>query len=176
MLFAACFRLLAAAQASTRQVPPGALLAAGCLLAQALGGVYVTAVLAGSSPNLRRHCRRGRSALLAAVASELILIAAEFNVVLARRIWTRSLTGELLEADKQALPGPCADRATRPRARSAPVFLPARCASNVGRVDNHVDASGAGLSSGSGDGAGCDAGTFGDAGAHGARSQTDSGS
>ena len=37
------------------------------------------------------------------IASELILLAAELNVVLARRLWPRSLTGELLDADKQAL-------------------------------------------------------------------------
>jgi hypothetical protein len=37
------------------------------------------------------------------IASELILLAAELNVVLARRLWPRSLTGELLDTDKQAL-------------------------------------------------------------------------
>jgi len=37
------------------------------------------------------------------IASELILIAAELNVVLARKLWPRSLTGELLETDRQAL-------------------------------------------------------------------------
>lgn len=37
------------------------------------------------------------------IASELVLIAAELNVVLARRLWPRSLTGELLEGDKHAL-------------------------------------------------------------------------
>jgi uncharacterized BrkB/YihY/UPF0761 family membrane protein len=30
------------------------------------------------------------------IASELILIAAELNVVLARRLWPRSLSGEVL--------------------------------------------------------------------------------
>ena len=37
------------------------------------------------------------------IAPELSLIAAELNAVLARRLWPRSLTGELLEADEQAL-------------------------------------------------------------------------
>jgi hypothetical protein len=32
-----------------------------------------------------------------------VLLAAQLNVVLACRLWPRSLTGELLEADKQAL-------------------------------------------------------------------------
>ena len=50
VLFAASFRVLTAAQVTTRQVLPGALLAAGCWLGlQALGGVFVTKVLAGSS-------------------------------------------------------------------------------------------------------------------------------
>jgi hypothetical protein len=33
----------------------------------------------------------------------LVLIAAELNVVLARRSWPRSLAGDLLETDKRAL-------------------------------------------------------------------------
>jgi hypothetical protein len=37
------------------------------------------------------------------IASELVLLAAELNVVLARRLWPRSLTGELLDADRLAL-------------------------------------------------------------------------
>jgi hypothetical protein len=37
------------------------------------------------------------------IASELVLIAAELNVVLARRLWPRSLAGDLLETDKRAL-------------------------------------------------------------------------
>jgi membrane protein len=49
-LFAASFRLLTAAQVTTRQVLPGAVLASGCWLAlQAVGGALVTRVLAGSS-------------------------------------------------------------------------------------------------------------------------------
>jgi membrane protein len=50
VLFAASFRLLTTAQVTTRQVLPGALLATGCWLGlQALGGVYVTQVLAGAA-------------------------------------------------------------------------------------------------------------------------------
>ena len=37
------------------------------------------------------------------IASELILICAALKVVLARGLWPRSLSGELLEADRQAL-------------------------------------------------------------------------
>jgi len=104
VLFAASFRLLTTAHLTTRQVLPGALLATGCWLGlQALGGVYVTQVLAGSS-----QIYGGFAAVVGLlswllIASELILLAAELNVVLARRLWPRSLTGELLDADKQAL-------------------------------------------------------------------------
>lgn len=50
VLFAASFRLLTTAQVTTRHVLPGALLATGCWLGlQALGGVYMTQVLAGRS-------------------------------------------------------------------------------------------------------------------------------
>jgi membrane protein len=104
VLFAASFRLLTAARVTTRQVLPGALLAAGCWLGlQALGGVYVTQVLAGSSQTYGGFAAVAGLLSWLLIAAELILIAAELNVVLARRLWPRSLTGELLEADKQAL-------------------------------------------------------------------------
>jgi membrane protein len=104
VLFAACFRLLTAAHVTTRQVLPGALLAAGCWLGlQALGGVYVTQVLAGSSQTYGAFAAVAGLLSWLLIAAELILIAAELNVVLARRLWPRSLTGELLDTDKQAL-------------------------------------------------------------------------
>ena len=104
VLFVASFRLLTAAQLTTRQVLPGALLAAGCWLGlQALGGVFVTQVLAGSSQTYGGFAAVVGLLSWLLIASELILIAAELNVVLARGLWPRSLTGELLEADKRAL-------------------------------------------------------------------------
>ena len=56
-------------------------------------------------PDLRRGGFAAVVGLLSwlLIAWELVLIAAELNVVLARRLWPRSLTGELLDADKQAL-------------------------------------------------------------------------
>jgi membrane protein len=104
VLFAASFRLLTAAQVTIRQVLPGAMLAAGCwLVLQALGGVFVTQVLAGSSQTYGGFAAVVGLLSWLLIASELILIAAELNVVLARGLWPRSLTGELLEADKRAL-------------------------------------------------------------------------
>jgi YihY family inner membrane protein len=104
VLFAASFRVLTAAQVTTRQILPGALLATGCwLVLQALGGVYVTQVLAGSSQTYGGFAAVVGLLSWLLIASELILLAAELNVVLARGLWPRSLTGELLDADKQAL-------------------------------------------------------------------------
>ncbi|MGB0091911.1 MAG: YhjD/YihY/BrkB family envelope integrity protein [Solirubrobacteraceae bacterium] len=91
------FRLLTTAQVTTRHALPGALLATGCWLGlQALGGVYVTQVLAGSSQTYGGFAAVVGLLSWLLIASELIPIAAEFNVVLARRLWPRSLSGELL--------------------------------------------------------------------------------
>ena len=104
VLFTASFRLLTTAQLTTREVLPGALLAAGFWLAlQALGGAFVTQVLAGSSQTYGGFAAVIGLLSWLLIASELILIAAELNVVLARRLWPRALTGELGKADKQAL-------------------------------------------------------------------------
>jgi membrane protein len=104
VLFAASFRVLTTAQATIRQVLPGALLAGGCWLTlQAAGGVYVSRLLAGSSQTYGGFAAVVGLLSWLLIASELILLAAELNVVLARRLWPRSLTGDLLDADRQAL-------------------------------------------------------------------------
>ena len=104
VLFIATFRLLTAAQVTTRQVLPGALLGTACWLGlQALGGVFVTQFLAGSSQTYGGFAVVVGLLSWLLIASELILIAAELNVVLARRLWPRSLTGELTRADEKAL-------------------------------------------------------------------------
>jgi membrane protein len=104
VLFTASFRLLTAAPVTIREVLPGALLAAGCWLGlQAVGGVFVTQVLAGSSQTYGGFAAVVGLLSWLLIAAELILIAAELNAVLARGLWPRSLTGELLEADRQAL-------------------------------------------------------------------------
>jgi membrane protein len=107
MLFFGAFRLLTAADVQTRDLIPGVLLAA--LLWQVLqhvGGYYVDHVV--------RHAKE-TSGLFAFVlgllawlylGGQVTLLAAEVNVVRARRLWPRSFFGEpLLEADKRALTG-----------------------------------------------------------------------
>ena len=103
-LFLACFRLLTAARVTTRQVLPGAVLAAGCLLAlQVLGGAFITGVLRGSSQTYGGFAAVVGLLTWLLIAAELTLIAAELNVVLDRRLWPRSLTGQLRSADRRAL-------------------------------------------------------------------------
>ncbi len=122
-LFAGSFWLLASARVTIRQVLPGALLASGCWLGlQALGGAFVTQMLAGSSQTYGGFAAVVGLLSWLLIGSEVILIAAELNVVLARRLWPRSLTGELLEADRQALRSSAQAAQRDPRQQIAVTF------------------------------------------------------
>ncbi len=100
-VFLASFRLLTAARVTVREVLPGAVLASACwLLLQALGGVYVTQVLKGSSQTYGGFAAVVGILTWLLIAAEITLMAAEVNVVLDRRLWPRSLSGELLPADE----------------------------------------------------------------------------
>ena len=103
-MFLASFRLLTAAPVTIRQVLPGAVLAtAFWLLLQALGGVYVTQVLKGSSQTYGGFAAVVGMLAWLLIAAEITLMAAEVNVVLARKLWPRSLTGDLLPADERTM-------------------------------------------------------------------------
>lgn len=104
VVFLACFRLLTSADITTRMVLPGALVAAiGWLALQAIGGVYVSQVVKGASATY------GGFAVVVGLLSwlylgaQVTLIAAEINVVLARRLWPRSIGRTLGPADHRAL-------------------------------------------------------------------------
>lgn len=126
VLFTVSFRMLTAAHTTVREVLPGALLASGCWLGlQVAGGVYVTKVLAGSSETYGGFAAVVGLLTWLLLASELVLIAAELNVVLARRLWPRSLTGELLETDKHALRDAAHAAQLHPRQRIVVSFEPA---------------------------------------------------
>jgi membrane protein len=105
LLFFIAFRLLTAQEVDTRDLLPGVLFAAVVWqILQHVGGYYVEHVV--------RHAKE-TSGLFAFVlgllswlylGSQITLIAAEINVVRARRLWPRSLfSPSLLEADKRAL-------------------------------------------------------------------------
>jgi membrane protein len=103
-VFLAAFRLLTAASVTIRQVLPGAVLAtAFWLLLQALGGVFVTQVLKGSSQTYGGFAAVVGMLAWLLIAAEITLMAAEVNVVLARKLWPRSLAGDLRPADRQTM-------------------------------------------------------------------------
>ncbi len=104
VVFVASFRLLTAADVTVRQVVPGALLATACwLLLQVLGGVYVTKLLKGSSQTYGGFAAVVGLLAWLLIAAQVTLIAAEVNVVLARKLWPRSLAGALTAADERAM-------------------------------------------------------------------------
>jgi membrane protein len=98
------FWLLTARPRRVTDLLPGVLLAAaGLLLLQSVGAWYVDRAIDGASDTY------GAFALVIGLlswfwlGSHLLLIAAEVNVVRVRRLWPRSLTGELAPADRLAL-------------------------------------------------------------------------
>jgi YihY family inner membrane protein len=98
------FALLTERPLSLRELLPGAAFAAvGMLLLQAAGGWYVDATVTRASDTY------GTFALVIGLLSwfllsaYLLLAAAELNVVLCRRLWPRSIGGELTAADRSAL-------------------------------------------------------------------------
>jgi YihY family inner membrane protein len=105
MLFFTAFRFLTAADIETSQLLPGVIVAAVLWqILQHVGGYYVDHVI--------RHAK-DTSGLFAFVlgllawlylGGQVTLLAAEVNVVRARRLWPRSfLDGPLLDADRRAL-------------------------------------------------------------------------
>jgi YihY family inner membrane protein len=104
IVFVTVFALLTPGRPGLRALAPGVLLgAAGLLLLQTLGGWYVNHAIKGADATY------GVFALVIGLlswfflAAHILLVAAEVNVVLARRLWPRSLTGELTPADELAL-------------------------------------------------------------------------
>jgi YihY family inner membrane protein len=100
----AAFGLLTARPLRIRGLLPGVALAAtGALALQAAGSWYVERTVTRASEAY------GTFALVIGLLSwfwlfsHLLLLSAEVNVVLRRRLWPRSLTGELEAADRSAL-------------------------------------------------------------------------
>ncbi|HEY2571278.1 MAG TPA: YihY/virulence factor BrkB family protein [Solirubrobacteraceae bacterium] len=104
LLFWAVFRLLTPEQIPTRDLLAGILIAAvGWALLQALGGWYVDRVVR------RATATYGLFAIVIGLLSwlylgaQMLLYAAEANVVRARRMWPRGLLDPVTAADVQAL-------------------------------------------------------------------------
>ena len=103
IVFLTLFTLLTPSHPGVRALLPGVALAAvGLLILQTVGGWYVDHAITGADATY------GVFALVIGLlswfflAAHLILIAAEINVVIARRLWPRSLTGPLTPADERA--------------------------------------------------------------------------
>jgi len=103
-VFLAAFWLLTARSRRLLDLLPGVLFAAvGWLVLQAAGGWYVTRAIDGAGDTY------GVFALVIGLlswfwlGSHMVLLAAEVNVVRLRRLWPRSLTGELEPADRLAM-------------------------------------------------------------------------
>ena len=105
LLFFSVFRLLTSDEVATRDLIPGVVMGAVLFqILQHVGGIYVDHVL--------RHAKQ-TSGLFAFVlglltwlylAGQVTLLAAEINVVRARRLWPRSFFSDpLLDADRRAL-------------------------------------------------------------------------
>ena len=104
VVFFCVFGLLGHRPEHRRELVPGVAVATlGSLVLQSAGGVYLDRVVLGASEIY------GSFALVIGLLSwfwlgaHLLLIAAEVNVVLARRLWPRTLTDELGDADRRAL-------------------------------------------------------------------------
>jgi uncharacterized membrane protein len=100
----AMFGLLSARPVHVRELLPGvALAAAGTLALQSAGAWFVDTTVTRASDTY------GAFALVIGLLSwffllaQLILLSAEVNVVLRRRLWPRSLTGDLGPADRLAM-------------------------------------------------------------------------
>ena len=103
-VFVTAFRLLTAADVTVRQVLPGAVLATISWLGlQTLGGLYVEHVVAKSNDTYGVFAAVIGLLSWLWLAGQLSLVAAEVNVVLAHRLWPRSLFGGLTTADERAL-------------------------------------------------------------------------
>jgi membrane protein len=102
--FLAVFGLLDQRPFRIRELLPGVTLATiGSLILQSIGGWYFDRTVNGASDTY------GTFALVIGLlswfwlGSHLVLVAAEVNVVLRRRLWPRSLTGDLEPADREAM-------------------------------------------------------------------------
>jgi membrane protein len=104
VVFLSAFALLTPRPREIRDLLPGVAFAAvGALILQTVGGWYVDRTITDAGATY------GTFALVIGLLSwfwlgaQLLLLAAEMNVVRSRRLWPRSLTGELEPADRAVL-------------------------------------------------------------------------
>jgi uncharacterized BrkB/YihY/UPF0761 family membrane protein len=99
------YRFLTVAEVSWKRSLPGAALAAvGWMLLLALGSWFVSHQIEGASETYGTFAFVIGLLAWIALTAQLILLGAELNVVLARRLWPRSLQPPpLTQADREVL-------------------------------------------------------------------------
>jgi uncharacterized BrkB/YihY/UPF0761 family membrane protein len=101
---AAAFRLLASPRRPIGMLLPGVAVAAlGLFALQALGGWYVDRTISRAADTYGLFATVIGLLSWLSLAAQLVLIAAEVNVVAAWRLWPRSLIGAPTAADTRAL-------------------------------------------------------------------------
>ncbi|MBX5441255.1 MAG: YihY/virulence factor BrkB family protein [Solirubrobacteraceae bacterium] len=104
LLFAAAFRLLLHPSVRSGELWPGVVAAAvGWTALQALGGVYVRHVVAGATTTYGTFATVLGLIAWLYLGARIVVLAAEVNTVLSRRLWPRSLFGPPIEADRETL-------------------------------------------------------------------------
>jgi YihY family inner membrane protein len=105
ILVTAAFRLLVNSTISSRELWPGVVLATiGWTALQALGGIYVTHVIANATDAYGTFATVLGLIAWLYLGARVVVYAAEINTVLSRRLWPRSLfTPPVLEADRRVL-------------------------------------------------------------------------
>jgi YihY family inner membrane protein len=105
ILFTAAFRLLVDGTIRTQELWPGVALATvGWTALQALGGIYVTHVIANATDTYGTFATVLGLIAWLYLGARVVVYAAEINTVLSRRLWPRSLfTPPVLEADRRVL-------------------------------------------------------------------------
>ena len=141
LVFIACFRLLTSAAVTTRSVLPGAIVATiGWLALQAIGGTYVSHVVRGGSATYGGFAAVVGLLSWLYLGAQLTLIAAEINVVLARRLWPRSIAGRLGPADRRALADAVKAEQSDAQEHITVSFEPLSTPTNATAVDAENDA------------------------------------
>jgi membrane protein len=116
LLFAAMYRYLTVAPVTWKQSLPGAGLAAvGWMLLLALGSWFVSHQINGASQTYGTFAFVIGLLAWIALTAQLILLGAELNVVLARRLWPRALQPPpLTPADREVLAAQAHEEEARP--------------------------------------------------------------
>jgi YihY family inner membrane protein len=105
-LFAAAFRMLTSVDLTWRMVLPGAVVAAiAWQVLLTAGGLLFTHQLKHLNQTYGTFATVIGLLSLLYLGAQVLLIAAEVNVVAARRLWPRGLTEPLTAADRRALAG-----------------------------------------------------------------------